>query len=53
MTDKLYSRDPSFGVVVSEDVMVKMADGVHLATDIYRPALPDGSPAPEIGRAHV
>ncbi len=46
MTEKLYSRDTSFGVVVSEDVMVKMADGVHLATDIYRPALPDGTPAP-------
>lgn len=37
---------PEFGMVVSYDVMVKMRDGVRLATDIYRPALPDGSPAP-------
>jgi uncharacterized protein len=42
----LYHRDPTHGVVVSEDVMVAMGDGVRLATDIYRPALPDGSPAP-------
>jgi putative CocE/NonD family hydrolase len=33
-------------VVVSLDVMVKMRDGVRLATDIYRPALADGAPAP-------
>ena len=37
---------PEFGLVVSHDVMVAMRDGVRLATDIYRPALPDGSPAP-------
>ncbi len=42
----LYDRAPTHGVVVSEDVMVPMADGIRLATDIYRPALPDGSPAP-------
>lgn len=30
------------GVVVSRDVMVPMRDGVHLATDIYRPAGVDG-----------
>ncbi len=34
------------GISVSLDVMVPMRDGVRLATDIYRPALPDGSPAP-------
>ena len=33
-------------ISVSLDVMVPMADGVKLATDIYRPALPDGSPKP-------
>ena len=33
-------------VAVSLDVMVPMRDGVRLATDIYRPALPDGSPKP-------
>ena len=42
----LYDRAPTNGVVISEDVMVPMADGVRLATDVYRPALPDGSPAP-------
>jgi putative CocE/NonD family hydrolase len=42
----LYDRDPSHGIVVSEDVMMPMADGVRLAADIYRPALPDGLPAP-------
>lgn len=45
MTD-LYTRQPTSGIVISEDVMVKMRDGIHLATDIYRPALPDGSPMP-------
>ena len=38
-------------VVVYEDVMVPMTDGVSLATDFYRPALPDGSPA--LGRFPV
>ena len=37
---------PEFGMVVSYDLMVEMRDGVKLATDVYRPALPDGSPAP-------
>ena len=32
-------------VSVALDVMVPMRDGVRLATDIYRPALPDGSSA--------
>ena len=35
-----------FGITISKDVMVTMRDGTRLATDIYRPALPDGSPAP-------
>ena len=34
------------GVLVTRDVMVRMRDGVHLATDIYRPAL-DGKPVGE------
>jgi len=33
-------------IAVSLDVMVPMRDGVRLATDIYRPALEDGTPAP-------
>nr|WP_321526280.1 CocE/NonD family hydrolase [uncultured Cohaesibacter sp.] len=32
------------GVVVHRDVMVPMRDGIHLATDVYRPAGPDGQP---------
>lgn len=35
-----------YGIVVSWNVMVAMRDGVRLATDVYRPALPEGSPAP-------
>ena len=37
----LYSQSGSvgkYGVIISEDVMVPMRDGVLLATDIYRPA---------------
>lgn len=34
-----------FGAAIERDVMVKMRDGVRLATDIYRPAL-GGAPAP-------
>ncbi|HEV2720011.1 MAG TPA: CocE/NonD family hydrolase, partial [Thermoanaerobaculia bacterium] len=30
--------EPKFDIVVSKNVMVPMRDGVHLATDIYRPA---------------
>lgn len=29
---------PEYGIVIAKDVMVAMRDGVHLATDIYRPA---------------
>ena len=36
---------PEYGIMASYDVMVEMRDGVRLATDIYRPAAPDGSPA--------
>lgn len=39
--DYLYSQGSSgeeYGVVISENVMVPMRDGVLLATDIYRPA---------------
>src|SRR5213082_455622 len=35
-----------YGIVISKDVMVPMRDGVRLATDVYRPADPDGNPAP-------
>lgn len=28
----------SYGIVVSKDVMVRMRDGIRLATDVYRPA---------------
>lgn len=37
---------PEYGIVVSWNVMVAMRDGVRLATDVYRPALLEGSPAP-------
>ena len=37
---------PEFGVVVMEDIMVPMRDGVRLATDIYLPAR-DGRPLEE------
>ena len=39
------SSMPQYGIMVSRDVMVEMRDGVRLATDVYRPADPDGSPA--------
>ncbi len=39
------SSEPAYGVVVSRDVMLEMRDGVRLATDVYLPANPDGSPA--------
>jgi putative CocE/NonD family hydrolase len=35
----------SFGIVVAKDVMVRMRDGIELATDIHRPAR-DGEVAP-------
>lgn len=38
------SDSPQYGMVVSENVMVPMRDGVRLATDIYRPADKDGNP---------
>ena len=34
-----------YGVLLAKDVMVPMRDGVRLATDIYRPADPDGTAA--------
>ena len=27
-----------YGIVVSKDVKVRVRDGIHLATDVYRPA---------------
>src|SRR3954453_7824248 len=36
-------NDPHFEILVSKNVMIPMRDGVHLATDIYRPAK-DGQP---------
>jgi uncharacterized protein len=36
---------PEYGIVVAQDVMVPMRDGVRLATDVYRPAR-DGEPVP-------
>ncbi len=38
--------EAEFGINVSLDVYIPMRDGVRLATDIYRPALPDGENAP-------
>ncbi len=34
----------TYGIVVSKDVMVRMRDGIRLATDLHRPAV-DGEPA--------
>ncbi|MEJ7570145.1 MAG: CocE/NonD family hydrolase [Gaiellaceae bacterium] len=28
----------TYGIVISKDVMVQVRDGIHLATDVYRPA---------------
>ena len=39
------SSMPQYGIMVSRDVMIEMRDGVRLATDVYRPAGPDGEPA--------
>jgi uncharacterized protein len=39
------ARTPEFGVVVAQNVMISMRDGIHLAADIYRPAH-DGKLAP-------
>ena len=39
-------RDAARRVVVSRNVMIPMRDGKRLATDIYRPALDNGDPAP-------
>ena len=36
--------DSKFGMVVSQNVMIPMRDGVRLATDVYRPADADGNP---------
>jgi putative CocE/NonD family hydrolase len=33
------ARPPAYGINVSQDVMVPMRDGVHLASDIYRPTI--------------
>ena len=41
-----FVTDPNHGIIVSQNVMVSMRDGVRLATDIYRPADADGSPVP-------
>jgi putative CocE/NonD family hydrolase len=38
--------DSKPGLVVSQNVMVPMRDGVRLATDIYRPADANGNPLP-------
>ena len=40
----MVARIPEFGVTTAYDVMVRMRDGTHLATDIYWPARPDGVP---------
>ena len=38
--------DAKPGLIVSQNVMVPMRDGVRLATDIYRPADANGNPLP-------
>ncbi len=44
--DEVTTSTPSHLTTASYNIMVPMRDGVRLATDVYRPALPDGSPAP-------
>ena len=39
-------QETNHGIVVSQDVMVLMRDGVRLATDVYRPADANGDPLP-------
>jgi putative CocE/NonD family hydrolase len=38
--------EAEFGINASLNVFIPMRDGIRLATDIYRPALPDGKNAP-------
>jgi uncharacterized protein len=38
------ARPARYGVHVTEDVPVRMSDGVTLRVNVYRPARPDGSP---------
>ena len=40
------AENTDYGMVVSQNVMVAMRDGVRLATDIYRPADANGNAAP-------
>jgi putative CocE/NonD family hydrolase len=40
------NHESNHGIVVSQNVMVPMRDGVRLATDIYRPADANGIPLP-------
>jgi putative CocE/NonD family hydrolase len=40
------NREAARRVVVSRNIMVPMRDGKRLATDIYRPGLENGDPAP-------
>jgi putative CocE/NonD family hydrolase len=42
----MHAPEPALGMLVAENVMIPMRDGVKLATDIYRPAAPDGTPLP-------
>lgn len=39
-------RPATYQVHVTQDVPVQMSDGVVLSVNVYRPARPDGSPAP-------
>ena len=41
----MVASDREYGVATGFDVMMRMRDGVHLATDIYWPAGSDGFPA--------
>jgi uncharacterized protein len=42
----VHRTDTTFGINLAKDVMVPMRDGTRLATDLYRPAGPDGEPPP-------
>src|SRR5436853_365084 len=40
------ARPATYGVTHDSDVWIHMSDGAKLSADIYRPATPDGKPAP-------
>lgn len=44
--DRWKPRPATYGVAVTKDVPITMSDGIVLYADVFRPARPDGTPAP-------